>query len=110
MPRREGMAAFRWSAAALRDGRYRDRLRRERIEASKGRFALGDTVRWRGRCYPHEGDVVQVLRHYGHPMHWKGLRVRGDVRECESYIVREGNRYWWPHAHWLELVRKGAEA
>lgn len=95
-----------FTPSAMRSAKHRERLARERLEASKGRLQLGDLVEWDGRQDSHYGRIVEVVPAGRYPFKRPGLRVYGYYRDHESYVVEcKGDGCYWPRA--IGLRRMG---
>lgn len=99
-----------FSPSALRSAKRRERLARERLEASKGRFSLGDMVEWNGWRDLHEGEIVEVIPAGRYPSKRPKLRVYGYYRDTESYVVEcTGDGCYWPRVSSLKGVKDGIQ-
>lgn len=88
-----------FTPAAMRSARGRERLARKRLEASKGRFQIGDLVEWTPKTELHNGRIVEIVPPGRYPAKRRGLRVYGYYRDHESYVVEcESDGCYWPRA------------
>lgn len=75
------------------------RMRVSSRDERSGLFKLGDRVQWRGNAgrMVHHGTVIEVVKRGMYPStRHKTLVLHGYYRETESYVVKSGDREYWP--------------
>ena len=68
---------------------------------------IGDTVSWSsqagGFSKMKTGVIVEAVRPFSAPSQQYGLRTTSK-RSSTSYVVKVGNKYYWPHRSLLKTM------
>ena len=64
---------------------------------------IGDTVSWTSRRKHKTGVIIEAVRPFSAPSQQYGLRTTSK-RSSTSYVVKVGNKYYWPHRSLLKTM------
>ena len=64
---------------------------------------IGDTVSWTSRRKHNIGVIIEAVRPFSAPSQQYGLRATAK-RSSTSYVVKVGNKYYWPHRSLLKTM------
>lgn len=76
-------------------------------------FEIGDIVRWESQASGwwkvKEGLVVEVVPPGHNPEYRTALDGAGLPRPKVSYVIKVGNRFYWPRTRHLQMVKSLAD-
>ena len=64
---------------------------------------IGDTVSWSSQRKQKTGVIIEAVRPFSAPSQHYGLRATAK-RSSTSYVVKVGNKYYWPHRSKLQVM------
>ena len=64
---------------------------------------IGDTVSWTSQRKQKTGVIIEAVRRFSAPSQKYGLRAT-TKRSSTSYVVKVGNKYYWPHRSLLKTM------
>ena len=64
---------------------------------------IGNTVSWTSRRKQKTGVTIEAVRPFSAPSQQYGLRAT-TKRSSTSYVVKVGNKYYWPHRSLLKSM------
>ena len=64
---------------------------------------IGDTVSWTSQRKHKTGVIIEAVRPFSAPSQQYGLRTTSK-RSSTSYVVKVGNKYYWPHRSKLQVM------
>ena len=64
---------------------------------------IGDTVSWSSQRKQKTGVIIEAVRPLSAPSQQYGLRATAK-RSSTSYVVKVGNKYYWPHRSLLKTM------
>ncbi len=64
---------------------------------------IGDTVSWTSQRKHKTGVIIEAVRPFSAPSQHYGLRATAK-RSSTSYVVKVGNKYYWPHRSKLQVM------
>ena len=64
---------------------------------------IGDTVSWTSQRKHKTGVIIEAVRPFSAPSQQYGLRATAK-RSSTSYVVKVGNKYYWPHRSKLQVM------
>ena len=64
---------------------------------------IGDTVSWSSQRKQKTGVIIEAVRPFSAPSQHYGLQTTAK-RSSTSYVVKVGNKYYWPHRSLLKTI------